>query len=298
MIRPSLGAQDYGSGDGAHGGAFDLGEMLAGHILDADKYELPFAGYVYLPRWDWLVFGPVDLNPSKHTILLLAAAAITAFLALYAARAATRAGAERAPGGIANAMEAMVAFLRDDLCRKSIGDGYERFAPLILTLFFFVLAMNLMGLVPWGGSASGNLAVTGSLALVVFLVTEVAGFRKLGGAAYLRTVFFAPPGLSGAMKWVMMAIMTPVEVLGKLTKPFALAIRLFANMTAGHLMIFTVIGFIFLFSHLTLGRWLVASGSFAFVSAIMLLELLIAFIQAYIFAMLSAVFIGLMQHEH
>ncbi len=295
--------QDYAAGNGSgYEGPFDLGAMLGSHILDAPKYELPFVGYVNLPHWDWLVLslGPVtvDLNLTKHVVLLLVAATVTALVALYSSRVVAGGGVGRAPKGLANAMEAAVVFLRDDLCKESIGEGYERFTPLILTLFFFVLTMNLMGLVPWGGSASGNLAVTATLALIVFLVTEIAGFRTLGAAGYMRTVFFAPPGLTGPIKYLLLAIMTPVEILGKFTKPFALAIRLFANMTAGHMMIFTFIGFIFFFAHLTVGRWFVAAGSFAFVSVIMLLELMIAFIQAYIFAMLSAVFIGLMQHEH
>ena len=149
-----------------------------------------------------------------------------------------------------------------------------------------------------GGSATGNLAVTATLAVIVFLVIEISGFLTLGPRGYMKTIFFTPPGTTGAIKYLMLAIMTPVELLGKFTKPFALAVRLFANMTAGHMMIFTLIGFIFIFGHIAFVRWAVAAGSFAFVSAILLLELLIAFIQAYIFAMLSAVFIGLMRHEH
>ena len=306
MIRPLAFLQEHGGpqeGAGAgHEGAFDLGEMLAHHILNAPEYELPFLGAIHLPHWDWAVFqlGPmtVDMNPTKHMILLLLAAVITAAMALYAARTVARQGTGNAPRGLANAVETVVIFLRDDLCKEFIGKGYERFTPLILTLFFFILTMNLLGLVPWGGAASGNLAVTATLALITFVVTEVSGFRTLGPAGYMRTIFFTPPGTTGVLKYLMLAIMTPVELLGKFTKPFALAIRLFANMTAGHMMIFTLIGFIFIFAHLTVGRWFVAAGSFAFVSAILLLELLIAFIQAYIFAMLSAVFIGLMRHEH
>ncbi len=294
--EPSHGSQADG-----HDGPFDLGAMLGHHILDAPEMELP-GGPVHLPHWDWAVFqmGParVDLSPTKHVILLLLAAAITAVLTLLAARTVSRQGSGRAPGGLANAIESVVVFLRDDVCKENIGHGYRRFVPLILTLFFFILVMNLLGLVPWGGSATGNLAVTATLAIITFLVTEVSGFRALGPAGYMRTIFYAPPGVSGGMKYLMLLIMTPVELLGKFIKPFALALRLFANMTAGHVLIFSLLGFVFLFGHVAFVRWAVAAGSYALVSAILLLELLIAVIQAYIFAMLSAVFIGLMQHEH
>lgn len=283
-----------------HGGEFDLGEMLAHHILNSSTYELPLVGAVQLPHWDPVAIAglQVDLSPTKHVVLLLLAAAITCVTILAASRTVVAQGVDRAPKGLANAIEAIVVFLRDDLCKEYIGHGYQRFVPLILTMFFFILAMNLLGLVPWGGSATGNLAVTAALALVTFLVTEVSGFFKLGPKGYLKTIFFAPPGTEGAVRYLMMALMTPVEILGKVVKPFALAMRLFANMTAGHLLIFSLLGFIFFFGDLALGRWFIAGGSYVFVSAILVLELLIAVIQAYIFALLSAVFIGLMQHEH
>ncbi len=299
-VRPQEHAAPQDSAGAGHGGPFDLGEMLGHHILDGNYYELPFLGEVGLPQWTPFQVGglTVDLSISKHVVLLLLAAVITAALVMMAARVITRQGPGRAPSGLANAIEAVVIFLRDDLCKEYIGHGYQRFVPLILTLFFFILTMNLLGLVPWGGSATGNLAVTATLAIITFVVTEVSGFLTLGFRGYMRTIFYTPPGTGGFVKYAMLAVMTPVELLGKFTKPFALAIRLFANMTAGHMLIFSVLGFIFLFGHIAFGRWLIAGGSYAFVSAILLLELLIAFIQAYIFAMLSAVFIGLMRHEH
>ena len=293
------GAQEHGAQD--HDGPFDLGTMLGHHILDAPEMELPW-GHVHLPHWDWAVFhiggAEVDMSPTKHVVLLLLAAVITAVLTLWAARTVARQGPGRAPHRLANGVEAIVVFLRDDVCKENIGHGYRPFVPLVLTLFFFILVMNLLGLVPWGGSATGNLAVTATLALVTFAVTEISGLRALGPAGYMRTIFYSPPGVSGGMKFLMLLIMTPVEFLGKLIKPFALALRLFANMTAGHVLIFSLLGFIFLFGHIAFVRWAIAAGSYALVSAVMLLELLIAVIQAYIFAMLSAVFIGLMQHEH
>ncbi len=283
-----------------HGEVFNLGDMIAHHILNSGEYELPFVGPVHLPAWDPIQLGglTLDVSITKHVVLLLLAALMTFAMVMVATRTLMRQGMNTAPSGFANAIEAIVVFLRDDLCKEFIGHGYERFVPLILTFFFYILTMNLLGLVPWGGSATGNLAVTATLAIITFVVTEVSGFLTLGARKYMRTIFYAPPGTSGFVKYAMLAIMTPVELLGKLTKPFALAIRLFANMTAGHMLIFSLLGFIIFFGDLAFGRWLIAGGSFAFVSAVLLLEVLIAFIQAYIFAMLSAVFIGLMRHEH
>jgi F-type H+-transporting ATPase subunit a len=203
------------------------------------------------------------------------------------------------PRGLASMMEATVLFVRNDIAVANIGHGGEAFAPYVLTLFFFILTMNLFGLVPWAGTATGNLAVTGGLALTAFAVVEISGMRALGAKGYLKTIFFAPPGTTGFTRYAMLVIMTPVEIIGKLVKPFALCLRLFANMTAGHFVILSLLGLIFLFGTGPAAiRWGVAGGSVAFVLFMMALELLVAFLQAYIFALLVSVFIGLMQHEH
>ena len=286
--------------EAGHEGGFDLGNMLGHHILNSSEYELPFIGVVHLPHWPELAVGglAVDVSPTKHVILLLLAAVITAALAILAAQSVARRDAESAPSGLANAIEAVVVYFRDDLCKGYIGHGYERFVPLVLTLFFFILTMNLLGLVPWAGSATGNIMVTATLALVTFVVVEVSGFRALGLKGYVKTIFHVPPGVEGPIKYVVLAVMTPVEFMGKFLKPFALAIRLFANMTAGHVLIFSVLGFIFLFGNLAFIRWLIAAGSYGLVSAILLLEVLIAVIQAYVFAMLTAAFVGLIRDTH
>ena len=295
--------EDHGAApeaaDAGHGEVFDLGEMLSHHILNAREYEFP--GFTWhMPAMEPLHLGglTIDLSLTKHTFLMFVAAAITLTFSLIVARTISRKGVTAAPSGFANAIEVLVVFFRDDVCKGNIGHGYERFAPFILTLFFFILTMNLLGLVPWGGTATGNLSVTAALAIITFFVVEISGFIKLGPGGYAKTIFFIPPGTEGFWKVIMLCVMTPVEILSKLTKPFALAIRLFANMTAGHMLIFSLLGLIFVFGNLAFGRWVVAGASFAMTSAIMMLELLVAFIQAYIFAMLSAVFIGLMQHEH
>ncbi len=124
-----------------------------------------------------------------------------------------------------------------------------------MTLFFFILYANLLGLLPWGASATGNLAVTGALAILVFLVIEIGGMIKLGAKGYLRTIFPQVPGMSGAGATAMSIVMAPIEIIGKLVKPFALAVRLFGNMTAGHFVILSLFGIIFLFGSLSIWNW-------------------------------------------
>src|SRR2546422_66298 len=136
----------------------------------------------------------------------------------------------------------MVLFVRNDVAIASIGHGGEVFAPYILTLFFFILYCNLLGLLPWGAAATGNIAVTAGLALTAFLTIEISGFRALGPKGYLKTIVMVPPGMKGIGAVIMAIIMTPVELIGKIVKPFALTLRLFANMTAGHFVILVLLG--------------------------------------------------------
>ncbi|MBI3082283.1 MAG: F0F1 ATP synthase subunit A, partial [Gemmatimonadetes bacterium] len=168
-----------------------------------------------------------------------------------------------------------------------------------MTLFFFILYSNLLGLLPHGSTPTGNLAVTGALAITAFLTIEISGFLTLGPGGYLRTIFPTIPGLSGPAGLAMSLAMGPIELIGKLVKPFALAVRLFGNMTAGHFVILSLFGLIFLFGHLPLvPRWGIGIVTSGLVLGIMLLEIFVALLQAYVFALLTSVFIGLMQHEH
>jgi F-type H+-transporting ATPase subunit a len=208
-----------------------------------------------------------------------------------------RAG-ERAPRGFAAAIEGLVLWVRNDIAIANIGHDGAKFAPLVMTLFFFILYANVLGLLPWGSAATGNLAVTGALAILVFLVVEISGFIKLGPGGYLRTIFPKVPGLGGAGGAVMAVAMAPIEIIGKLVKPFALAVRLFGNMTAGHFVILSLFGIVFLFGQLGVWSWGIGIVTAALVTGFMMLELFVAFLQAYVFALLTAVFIGLMQHEH
>jgi F-type H+-transporting ATPase subunit a len=192
----------------------------------------------------------------------------------------------------------MVLFVRNDIAIANIGENGARFAPLILALFFFVLYSNLLGLLPWGASPTGNLAVTGSLAVLVFLTIEIGGMVTLGPKGYLGTIFPHVPGMHGAGGVAFSLFMAPIEIVGKLVKPFALAVRLFGNMTAGHFVVLSLFGIIFLFGNLQGWNWAIGIITALLVVGVMLLELIVAFLQAYVFALLSAVFIGLMQHEH
>jgi len=192
-----------------------------------------------------------------------------------------------------------VLFVRNDVAIANIGHDGAKFAPYILTLFFFILYCNLLGLFPWGATPTGNLAVTGALALSAFLTIEVSGLKALGPKGYLKTIVFVPPGMTGIWAVIMACIMTPIEIIGKIVKPFALTLRLFANMTAGHFVILALLGLIFVFGSAPPPiRYGVAVGAVGFTVFMMLLELLVAFLQAYIFALLTAVFIGMMQHAH
>jgi F-type H+-transporting ATPase subunit a len=174
---------------------------------------------------------------------------------------------------------------------RNIPHGGARYAPFILTLFFFILFANLLGLIPYGSTATGNIAVTATLALITLFVIETAGMRSLG-KGYIKTIVYWPHDMPIAMKLPMTIIMTPIEIVGKLAKPFALAIRLFANMTAGHIVVLALIGLIFTFA-----GWLSAAPLLMAV-AIMMLEIFVAFLQAFIFSLLASVFIGQMVEAH
>lgn len=281
--------------EGAPGAEEDLGTTLIHHLVDAHELELPWGTY-HLPQFDPVQLGPLtlDFSPTKHMVYLLLAAVVCGLVFTVVGSVVRRKYRSDAPTGFANAVEAMVLYFRDEVVRRNISHHADRFTPLILTLFFFILVMNLMGLVPWGESATANISVTAALAVVSLVAIEVTGFIELGPKGYARTIFYAPEGLPAWGRGIMMIIMTPVEFLGKLAKPFALAVRLFANMTAGHTVLLALVGIILVFG----GNLGVAGGSVAMTSLMMALKVFVSFLQAYIFAMLTAVFIGLIQHAH
>jgi F-type H+-transporting ATPase subunit a len=191
-----------------------------------------------------------------------------------------------------NAIEAAALFIRQEVVMPNIGHGGEKFAGFLITLFFFILFCNLLGLLPFGATATANFAVTIGLALITFVVVEVTGMITLGPKGYLQTIVFIPHGLPKALVPVMAVIMTPVELMGKFAKPFALSVRLMANMMAGHIVLLSLFSMALMF-----GGALMA-GPFVMATGLMFLELFVAFLQAYVFVVLSSVFIGLMRHAH
>ncbi|RKH04935.1 ATP synthase F0 subunit A [Corallococcus praedator] len=296
------------------------GEDVAGYILhhvsDSNEYEfeIPLSNNhipIHLPRifiplhegacapvadphgghgevYPGLGAGCVDLSITKHTVMMwLAALILIGSLLIWSNRDKTKLVPR---GTAANLFEMLVLFVRDELAIKNIGkEEGPRYVPYLLTAFFFILFMNLLGLFPWMASATGNIAVTCGLALCTFFVTQVAGIRAAGVGGYLKHL------TGGVAPWLW-PIMIPVEFLGLFTKPFALTIRLFANMLAGHIVIFFLLGLIFM-----LRNPAVALVSVPFAFGIYLLELFVAFVQAYVFTMLSALFIGMsvaMGHHH
>jgi F-type H+-transporting ATPase subunit a len=279
----------------------NIGEMVMHHTADAYSIGIEPFFSIHWSRWPDVHLGPltVNLTPTKHVVFLVVAAVLVFLTMRIAGKSLERQRAhERAPKGFANAIEAMVLFVRNDMAIANIGPEGAKYAPYIMSLFFFILYANVMGLIPHAATPTGNLAVTSALALVTLGVVEIGGMVKLGLKGYLRTIFPAVPGLSGAWVVALPIIMAPIEVIGKLVKPFALAVRLFGNMTAGHFVILSLFGVIFLFGHVQVWNWGIGGITALLVVGVMCLELFVALLQAYVFALLSAVFIGLMQHEH
>jgi F-type H+-transporting ATPase subunit a len=274
-------------------------DIITPHIVDAPHMEIPywkppFYKEIHLPHWHPVHIGPVtlDLSPTKHVVFLVLAALLTAALLIGTARAHGRHHRMVGrPRGFAAGLEAVVLYIREEVVMRNIPHGGARYAPFILTLFFFILFANLLGLIPYGSTATGNIAVTATLALITLFVIETAGMRSLG-KGYIKTIVYWPHDMPIAMKLPMTIIMTPIEIVGKLAKPFALAIRLFANMTAGHIVVLALIGLIFTFA-----GWLSAAPLLMAV-AIMMLEIFVAFLQAFIFSLLASVFIGQMVEAH
>ena len=279
-VGGSLAAQEHGgTGDVARDAVAPTSQHEASenqidivhHIGDSHELETPF-GLVHLPRWAPVHIGGItlDFSPTKHLVYMLLAAILVALVFLLSARSVAREQARGRPAkGFAGSMEALALYIRQEVVLPNVGHHGEGYAPYLLTLFFFILAMNLLGLLPWGATATGNIAVTAALAVMAF---------GIGGTI---------------LKVVLLAVMTPIELIGKLAKPFALAVRLFANMTSGHVLVLALIGLTFLFKSYAVGI-----GASLLATGVMILELFVAFLQAFVFTLLTSVFIGLMRAEH
>lgn len=238
---------------------------------------------------------PFDLSITKNVFAILLSSAILLGIFIPMARSY-----KKRPLGVPSKgyslMEVVINYIEDDVIKPALGNDYMRFSPYLLTVFFFILLNNLMGLVPifpFGANLTGNISVTFVLALFTYLVTNICGTRE-----YYKEVLW--PDVPTWLKFPL-PLMPIIEIISTLTKPIALMIRLFANILAGHLIIMVLMALIFI---ITLSMGAVVGGATAVVSILFsifmyCLELLVAFIQAYVFTMLSATFIGMAQvKEH
>jgi len=250
------------------------------HVMDANYVSFEPFGTLYLPHLQLL---GLDISITKFTFFIWVVAALLIVICLIAAKGYKK---SLIPKGFSNFIEIIIFFVRDEIVKPAIGKGFEPYLPYMLTLFFFILLSNLFGLVPYSISVTGNVAVTGTLAIISFIVTQYSGMKSYGVLKYLKGL------VPGGMPIAIIPIMALIELIGLFTKPFALCIRLFANMIAGHIVIFSLIGLIFI-----LHTIFVAPLSVGFALFIELLELLVAVIQAYVFTMLTALFIGMAKHS-
>ncbi len=257
-------------------GAFNVSELINHHITDGNVIEIPFT-HVTIPLRQ-VHIGGIDLSITRHVVMMWIASLVLLLLGVVAAHRVK----DPVPKGWRNVFEVFIRYVRDEIARKAIGQDADRYLPYLLTSFFFIWTCNLLGLVPGMSTATSNIGVTAALAGLAFVMIHLAGIRQYGIVKHLKHVM---PG--GLPPWLY-PIMLPVEILGLFTKPFALCIRLFANMTAGHVVIIGLISLIFILKSI----W-VAAFSVPFTLFIFVLELLVCFIQAFIFTTLVSTFIGM-----
>ena len=258
---------------------FNVSDLIMHHITDSHSIEIPFTNReIPLPQ---IHIGGVDLSITKHVVMMWIAGLILLGLTTLAARRTK----DAVPTGWRNVFEVFIKYIRDEIVRKAIGHDADRYLGYLLTCFFFIWTCNMLGLIPGMATPTSNIGVTATLAIVAFVVIQVAGMIKFGVLHHLKNIV---PG--GLPLWLY-PIMIPVEILSLFTKPFALCIRLFANMTAGHVVIIGLISLIFILQ----SGW-AATVSVPFTLFIFVLELLVCFIQAFIFTTLVATFIGMSVH--
>lgn len=223
---------------------------------------------------------PLDFSLTKNVVMMLVVGLLMLLMFNSLARSYKK---KDLPGGFGRVLEPLVLYVRDEIARPNIGKNYRKYMSFLLTVFFFIWILNVLGMTPLGVNVTGNIAVTMALALVTFVIVQFSGNKS-----YWKHIFWMP-GVPVVMKIVLM----PIEILGMLTKPFALMIRLFANMTAGHVVMMTLLGLIVVFRN-----WIAGPAFFGFSLFIAVIELLVAFLQAYIFTLLSALYIGMAVEEH
>jgi F-type H+-transporting ATPase subunit a len=279
IVNDSLkqAAQAAGEAQKSGGGS----DWIMHHIYDSNTISFEPFGVIKLPELHLLGY---DISITKHVVFMWISALLLLLIFALVRRSYKR---SIVPKGGTNLIEMLVVFVRDDIAKQNIGKGYEKFLPYLLTVFFFILTGNFLGLVPYSATFTSNISVTATLAIASFVVIQAGGVMQNGFFKYLKGL--VPHGVH----WLLFPLMFVVEFIGLFTKPFALAIRLFANMTAGHIVILALLGLIF-FMH----TYFVAPVSIAFALFMYILEILVALLQAYIFTMLSSLFIGMSVHQH
>lgn len=293
----------------------DVGELM-GHVKDSEEFHVPkfinhgHIGIKQLRESEEPIvevktgFAPVDkmiepfnLRATKFMVLEVIAAVIIAFIFI---RLANRIKSGQPPKGkLANMFEAMLLFIRNEVARPAIGrHDADRFLPFLWTIFFFVLVCNLLGMVPWAGSPTGAFATTAALALITFFVVLGAGMAKMGPVGFW--VGQVPHmDLPGPLAVLLKPMIFAIEVLGLCIKHFVLSVRLMANIMAGHLVLGAILAFIAVSMNMhPVGQAGISGASILGATALSMLELFVAFLQAYIFAFLSALFIGMAVHPH
>jgi F-type H+-transporting ATPase subunit a len=224
----------------------------------------------------------LDLSITKNVAMLFINVALILFVFLTVSKAYKK-NKGKAPSGLQSFIEPVIFFVRDEIVKPNIGPKYARYLPYLLTLFFFILFGNLLGLLPGAANLTGNIAVTMSLAVLTFLITNFSGNKN-----YWSHIFWTP-----GVPLPLRLIILPVEIIGIFTKPFSLMVRLFAAITAGHIVLLSLLSLGFIFH-----SWAAGVGSAVFVTLISLIELLVAGIQAYVFTLFSSLYIGLAIEEH
>jgi F-type H+-transporting ATPase subunit a len=257
-------------------------EEFAGKIVELDSHGVELG-------------KPIDISITK-TIAGVLVSVIILFWLVFTIAGSTKRNKGKAPTGVQNAFEPIILFIRDEVAKPAIGDKkYEKFMPFLLTLFFFILINNFMGLIPippFGANVTGNIAVTMVLALFTFGITTINGNKH-----YWKEIY--NPDVPWWLKFPI-PLMPIVELSGVITKPFVLMVRLFANMMAGHMIVTVFVSLIFIFASLfgTGFGWAASPVSVAFSVFILLLDVLVSFIQAYVFTLLSALYFGMATADH
>jgi len=273
----------------AQGEAAGAGHEAQGHAEEGHGDPLSHVAHnpIYVP----ISIGGLDLHISKAVVMMWIAAGI--LLILLGLVGASANGAGLVPRGFRNCVESIVVFLRDQVVYPQLGHhNGDKYLPLFLTFFFFILVANLAGMVPGAATATAKVSVTAALASLTLATMILGGMKEQGAGAFWKNL--VPHGVP----WWLWPLMFVIEIVGLIAKPFALTIRLFANMTAGHIVLAVLLGFTVVAKTFLMGLLIVPASVLGAV-AISCLEIFVAFLQAYIFTFLSAVFIGLCLHpEH